>query len=345
MDQNNISTQKLAENYRILEKELLANKIKLIKLKKIKDSLSPERYQLVEKKSKEQVNQLMPEIEKIRKSLSSRYQQTINKINDIKNKIDKNLGRLKDVELLYSNRLVSDYQIKKEKKIIEKKNQDSKKELNSLEKIRKDLSPILNSEDFDSKAEKIILKEDFITCPKCGRQQKKSIECIQCGIIFSKIKPVEKRETVQQLNKNNQASIENHDNQYKKTCTSCGERIQFQEKICSKCGVRQKEKVKKSTLLLITFFLGGAGWHKLYTYRNWQFFFSLIFSWTRIPLYISLIEFCIYAFTSSEKLQKKYFGRHNIEKIIVWTFLSIGIIGILAAIIVPNLVAYREKVQ
>ena len=172
MDHNNISTQKLTENYRILEKELLANKIKLIKIKKIKDSLSSERYQLVEEKSQEQVNQLMPEIEKIRKTLSSRYQQTMNKINEIKKKIDQNLGRLQESELLYSNKLVSDYQIKKEKKFTEKKNQDLKKELNSLEKTRRDLSPILNSEDFDSKAEKIIITEDLITCPKCGKQQK-----------------------------------------------------------------------------------------------------------------------------------------------------------------------------
>jgi Tfp pilus assembly protein PilE len=96
--------------------------------------------------------------------------------------------------------------------------------------------------------------------------------------------------------------------------------------------------------LLFTFFLGGIGAHKFYTGRNWQGFFYLIFCWTGIPALIALIEFIIYAFITSEKLQEKYsVSRRGV----VIAFIAGGIgfiflLGILAAIAIPGFISYRN---
>jgi TM2 domain-containing membrane protein YozV len=129
-----------------------------------------------------------------------------------------------------------------------------------------------------------------------------------------------------------------------KFCESCGEIIKIKAEICPKCGVRQKRKVSKAVLLLLTFFFGGIGVHKFYTRKNWQGVAYLLFCWTGIPGLIALIEFIIYAFTSREKLQKKYTASESTAVIaIVAVFGSIFVIGILAAISIPQFVAYRTK--
>ena len=131
-----------------------------------------------------------------------------------------------------------------------------------------------------------------------------------------------------------------------KFCGSCGEIIKIQAEICPKCGVRQKgQPLSKAALLLFTFFLGGLGAHKFYTGRNWQGFFYLLFCWTGIPGLLSLIEFIIYAFTGSEKLQEKYpcSGGTVVVAVIVGGIGFIFTVGILAAIAIPQFVTYRNR--
>jgi TM2 domain-containing membrane protein YozV len=130
-----------------------------------------------------------------------------------------------------------------------------------------------------------------------------------------------------------------------KFCGSCGEMIKIKAEICPKCGVRQRNPLSKAVLLLITFFLGGIGAHKFYIGKNWQGVFYLLFCWTGIPSLIALIDFIIYAFTSSEKLQERYSasGGGVIIVAIACFFGFIAIVGILAAIAIPQFVAYRNK--
>jgi len=133
-----------------------------------------------------------------------------------------------------------------------------------------------------------------------------------------------------------------------KFCAECGEVIRAKAEICPYCGVRQpgSEGVNKVALLLLTFFLGGIGAHKFYFGKNWQGFFYLLFCWTGIPGIIALVEFIIYAFTSTESLQKKYTvkgGAGIIIAVVVGGFGMIALIGILAAIAIPNFVAYRNR--
>ena len=89
-----------------------------------------------------------------------------------------------------------------------------------------------------------------------------------------------------------------------KTCKSCNSTIKTE--ICPHCGARQGHPVSKRTLLLATFFCGRIGLHKSSLGKYWQVLFYFLFLSTGIPILIALIEFIIYAFTSSDKLNKKY---------------------------------------
>ncbi len=64
--------------------------------------------------------------------------------------------------------------------------------------------------------------------------------------------------------------------------------------------------VNKIALVLITFFFGGLGGHKLYVKKFGQGIVYLLFSWTGIPSLIALIEFIMYLIKSEEDLQAKY---------------------------------------
>ncbi|MFW6081644.1 MAG: NINE protein [Desulfosalsimonas sp.] len=132
-----------------------------------------------------------------------------------------------------------------------------------------------------------------------------------------------------------------------KYCTSCGEIIRANAEICPKCGVRQPKRVSKVALVLITFFLGGIGAHKFYTKQYLLGFLYFLFFWTGIPGLIALIEFIIYLFTSEERLQEKYTatGAGGVILILACLVAVIMFLGILAAIAIPNFVAYKNLAQ
>jgi Tfp pilus assembly protein PilE/TM2 domain-containing membrane protein YozV len=132
-----------------------------------------------------------------------------------------------------------------------------------------------------------------------------------------------------------------------KFCPSCGEIIKERAVICPKCGVRQQAELSKAALLLLAFFLGGVGGHKFYIGKYWQGAIYFLFFWTGIPGLIALVEFIIYACTSTEKLQEKYKPSGSIAIIVIATVIGfmvfIAIIGILAAIAIPQFAAYRNR--
>lgn len=125
-----------------------------------------------------------------------------------------------------------------------------------------------------------------------------------------------------------------------KICAACGAAIKLLAEICPKCGVRQPGLVSKTALLLITFFLGGLGGHKVYLGKWVQGIFYLLFFWSGIPGLIALIEFIVYAFTSSERLNEKYSAHGSIAVLlIVGAVVFVMVLGILAAIALP---AYQD---
>src|SRR5712692_6393747 len=129
-----------------------------------------------------------------------------------------------------------------------------------------------------------------------------------------------------------------------KLCESCGAEILVKAEICPKCGVRQRRLVSKAVLLLLTFFTGGLGGHKFYLGKHWQGLLYLLFFWTYIPALVALVEFVIYIFTSSERLNEKYSAAPAgvVIAIVVVAFVGVVMIGILAAVAIP---AYQDYVQ
>jgi len=133
-----------------------------------------------------------------------------------------------------------------------------------------------------------------------------------------------------------------------KFCSTCGQQIHARAEICPGCGVRvaaPPHAVNKVALLLITFFLGGFGGHKFYQKKYLQGFLYLVFFWTYIPGLAALIEFFIYACKSEQELQQRYPETSGgaVVLAIVLPFLGIAIIGILAAIAIPQFASYRQK--
>ena len=130
-----------------------------------------------------------------------------------------------------------------------------------------------------------------------------------------------------------------------KYCQSCGAVIKMSAEVCPGCGAKQKGMINKTALLLVTFFLGGLGVHKFYTGRNLQGILHLLFVWTGIPALVSLIEFIIYAFTSSERLNEKYQAKGSVL-IIACVVFGVGLIymaAILAAVAIPQFLKYRDQ--
>ena len=132
-----------------------------------------------------------------------------------------------------------------------------------------------------------------------------------------------------------------------KTCETCGAAVHAKAEICPSCGVRQRTPVSKSALLLLTFFLGGIGAHKFYLGKYWQGALYLLFCWTYLPALAALVEFVIYAFTSSERLDEKYPGvKGSAAVVLVVAFVGlIFVVGVLAAIALPAYQDYTRRAK
>ena len=130
-----------------------------------------------------------------------------------------------------------------------------------------------------------------------------------------------------------------------KKCDSCNNIIKAKAEICPHCGVRQRKPVSKAALLLLTFFFGGIGAHKFYLGKNWLGVLYLVFFWTYIPGIIALVEFIIYAFTSSDRLNEKYSAEGSTVAIIVVVVVFVLFIGILAAIAIPVYQDYTVRAK
>lgn len=128
-------------------------------------------------------------------------------------------------------------------------------------------------------------------------------------------------------------------------CSSCGNPINIKAEICPSCGIRQRKGADKAALALLAFFLGGLGGHKFYVGKYGQGVLYLLFCWTGIPGLIALIEFIIYLCTPGEEIARKYTskGPGVVIALVVCFFGFIFMAGILAAIAIPNFIAYRNK--
>ena len=90
-----------------------------------------------------------------------------------------------------------------------------------------------------------------------------------------------------------------------KLCSTCNAIIHKKAEICPQCGQKMRGANKK-VLLLLTFFLGGLGIHRLYLGDYLLGIFYLLFFWTMIPFVIAIVEFIDFIFTSSEEIENNY---------------------------------------
>lgn len=125
-------------------------------------------------------------------------------------------------------------------------------------------------------------------------------------------------------------------------CADCGNAISVNAEICPHCGVRQKltpqGSFSKISLVLLTFFLGGLGAHKLYLRRYIQAILYLLFSWTGIPALIAFIEFIVYLVASEDELARRY-GEPSATALVVALvvpFAGLVLLGIVVAVSVPQ---------
>ena len=128
-------------------------------------------------------------------------------------------------------------------------------------------------------------------------------------------------------------------------CSACGNLINLQADTCPSCGVRLKDGANKTALALLAFFLGGLGAHKFYLGKYGQGICYILFCWTGIPGLIAFVEFIIYLCTPREVIAQKYTtkGAGPVITVVACFFGFIFFVGILAAIAVPNFIAYRNK--
>jgi predicted Zn finger-like uncharacterized protein len=209
----------------------------------------------------------------------------------------------------------------------------------------------------------------MITCPHCGFSKdvdqervpanSKTISCPKCKQTFTlnrtedtvtgqevpaQPKPVNKGMGPVPAPKN-----VNNDENYTtdKFCSTCGEKIHKNTELCPHCGVRiapSAKSISKMALLLITFFFGGMGGHKFYQKKYLLGVLYFLFFWTYIPSIAAFVEFIIYAFKSETDLQEKYPETCGSAILFVIAIpVLIAIVGILAAIAIPQFAAYREK--
>ncbi|MFZ2472420.1 MAG: zinc-ribbon domain and TM2 domain-containing protein [Methanothrix sp.] len=98
--------------------------------------------------------------------------------------------------------------------------------------------------------------------------------------------------------------------QSSKFCSECGAKISAKAEVCPKCGVRSLTTAgsghNKTTAALLALFLGGLGMHKFYLGRTGMGLIYLVFCWTLIPAFISLVEGIQFLSMSESEFAMKY---------------------------------------
>ena len=126
-------------------------------------------------------------------------------------------------------------------------------------------------------------------------------------------------------------------------CRSCGAKIDATASACPQCDARQLVGKPKSKVVaaLLAIFLGFLGIHRFYL-GQWVGIVYLLFGFILWP--IAWIEAIVFLATGRERWEKKYGNvvGGGAAMLIVAGFLVIAVVGILAAIAIPQ---YNDYVQ
>jgi TM2 domain-containing membrane protein YozV len=141
-------------------------------------------------------------------------------------------------------------------------------------------------------------------------------------------------------------------------CIGCGKELHVTASTCPHCGASQRKRGYKSKVsaAVLAFFLGGFGIHRFYLGQWWGVFY-LLFFWTMIPGLIAFIEFIIFLVMDQQDWDRKHNeakpagpnesggGAALVLLVVVGIFIVISVIGILAAIAIPQYHDYTQRAQ
>ena len=90
-------------------------------------------------------------------------------------------------------------------------------------------------------------------------------------------------------------------------CRGCGKEIHESARTCPHCGAVQRVGAGKNKVVagVLALLLGGLGIHRFYLGQWWGIFY-LLFCWTFVPLFISLVEGIVFFCTSDDAWMQKY---------------------------------------
>jgi TM2 domain-containing membrane protein YozV len=140
-----------------------------------------------------------------------------------------------------------------------------------------------------------------------------------------------------------------------KYCPHCGLILDARAASCSRCGAPQPSAAaapgkSKIAAALLALFFGGFGVHKFYLGRwGWGIVYALFF-WTLIPGLVAFVEFFLLLFMSEAEFQRRHAGSGGgavaaIVAVAAMFFAAIPMIGILAAIAIPNFIRYQLRAK
>lgn len=141
-------------------------------------------------------------------------------------------------------------------------------------------------------------------------------------------------------------------------CVGCDKELHVSAASCPHCGASQRSRGYKSKTLaaVLAFFLGGFGVHRLYLGQWWGLIYLLLF-WTMIPGLIAFVEFIVFLLSNQQRWDQKYNegrpagpndktgGAAMVLLVIVGLFLIVAVIGILAAIAIPQYHDYTQRAK
>nr|WP_298142608.1 NINE protein [uncultured Pseudomonas sp.] len=131
-------------------------------------------------------------------------------------------------------------------------------------------------------------------------------------------------------------------------CRQCGSKIAADANQCPSCLASQNLNPKsKITAGVLALFLGGLGIHRFYLGQWWGVFY-LLFWGSGIPSIVSLVESIVFFCSNESNWQRKYGNVKNGSNVllaIVCTFIFVAVIGMLAAIAIPQYQQYVERAK
>jgi len=104
---------------------------------------------------------------------------------------------------------------------------------------------------------------------------------------------------------------------------------------------------KKSKVILLGLFLGGFGFHKFYTSRNFMGYLYLFLSWSGISYIFALLDCLIYLFIKKETFERKFrllgVKKHIILAFLIGTALISTEVYLGITIGIPKYIEYRDR--